>query len=82
LRAFLDHSERPSQVAVPAKDLANVKVKTLIIWGEHDGFLPPKNGEDLAKALPDASLHLIKRCGHIPHEEQHGETNKVIRAFL
>lgn len=80
--AFFKHTSKLGEVSFSASELAGIKIKTLIIWGEDDKILCMKRGEDLARALPDAKLERIKSCGHIPHEEQPKETNDLIANFL
>jgi len=82
LQVFLEHSSKLSNIAVPATKFAGIKVKTLIVWGKQDHFVPLENGEKLKAALGNASLQSINDCGHIPQEEQPTETSKLIKAFL
>jgi pimeloyl-ACP methyl ester carboxylesterase len=66
--------------------LGKIKTETLIIWGEDDPILPPNQPigrtEELRKALFNASLKMVKNCGHVPQEEAPMETNKLIADFL
>jgi pimeloyl-ACP methyl ester carboxylesterase len=50
--------------------LYRVNVPTLVIWGESDTFAPLAYGQQLAKALPNASFETIGKAGHFPHIEQ------------
>lgn len=45
---------------------AEIKVPVELIWGEEDGVLPPAYGQKLASLLPNARLHPLPRCGHMP----------------
>jgi pimeloyl-ACP methyl ester carboxylesterase len=84
IHAFAMHSKNLEQISFTPLQLAQIKFKTRIIWGEDDPFLKPAAtlGEALRKALPNAELELIKDCGHIPQEERPTETNKAIDDFL
>ena len=82
LRAFLEHSSKLSEVAVPAARLPGITIETLIVWGGQDDFLPPSDGEKLKNALSKAPLEKIDDCGHIPHEEQPAKTNAFVKSFL
>jgi pimeloyl-ACP methyl ester carboxylesterase len=84
LQAFFKHSSNLGQISFSPSELSRIKIKTRIIWGEDDKFLPIKNGDDLERALlPNASpLQRIKNCGHIPQEERPAETNDLIEKFL
>lgn len=55
---------------------------TLILWGEHDRLLPPRNGEELARRIPNARLVMVRTAGHLPLEEQPEETNRALLDFL
>lgn len=50
--------------------LHRVQVPTLVLWGENDQFLPSRYAEVWKKNLPQATVDLIPRCGHVPHVEQ------------
>ena len=50
--------------------LHRIRVPALVVWGENDRLFPPVYGEAWAKALPDARLVAIPRCGHLPIQEQ------------
>jgi pimeloyl-ACP methyl ester carboxylesterase len=52
------------------KWLHRVRVPTLVIWGENDGFVPPAHAAKLAAALPNAATRLIANAGHYPQIEQ------------
>ncbi len=54
----------------------------LLIWGEHDEFVPLGVGRTLATLLPDAVLKPISKCGHIPHEEQPEFVVALITEFI
>lgn len=45
---------------------AAIKAPVELIWGEEDGVLPPAYGQKLASLLPNARLHPLPRCGHMP----------------
>lgn len=44
--------------------LRRVQAPTLVMHGDRDRLLPPKNAEALAMLIPDARLHLLRRAGH------------------
>ena len=55
---------------------------TLVLWGEHDRWLPPAEGEELARAIPNARLVLVPSSGHLPLEEQPNFCNRALLDFL
>jgi pimeloyl-ACP methyl ester carboxylesterase len=62
--------------------LKQIKIPTLIVWGEEDQVIPVAHGYKFISDLPDAELAVIPKCGHVPHEEQTKETAGVISDFL
>ena len=55
---------------------------TLVLWGEHDRLLPLAEGEELARAIPNARLLLVPSSGHLPLEEQPTFCNRALLDFL
>ena len=62
--------------------LDEVSVPALVITGERDNIVPPRNSERLASELPAAQLAVIPDCGHVPHEECAGPFLREVNAFL
>lgn len=59
-----------------------VRVPTLVLWGEHDRLIPVTVGRSLAARLERVAFFLVPRAGHMPHEEAPGETNRLLLMFL
>jgi pimeloyl-ACP methyl ester carboxylesterase len=62
--------------------LNQIKIPTLILWGEADTWIPVENAYKFQTDLPDNRLVIFKNLGHIPHEENPAETVKEVLAFL
>jgi 2-hydroxy-6-oxonona-2,4-dienedioate hydrolase len=62
--------------------LSTIQVPTLLIWGKQDPITPPEIGKRFSDLLPNAELHYIDRCGHVPTQEHPEEVLKLIDAFL
>jgi len=61
---------------------AAVQCPTMCVLAGKDKMTPVKFGLELAEALPDNSLHVLKDSGHtIPAERPH-ELNEFLREFL
>ncbi len=58
---------RPVSILPFIKDIA---VPSLVISGDADKIVPIKYSIQLASELPNTSLVVIPRCGHLPMEEQ------------
>jgi len=62
--------------------LAAVRVPTLVVWGRDDVWIPVTHAERHARTLPGTRVVLLKRCGHMPQEEQPQETLRLLSEFL
>jgi pyruvate dehydrogenase E2 component (dihydrolipoyllysine-residue acetyltransferase) len=49
------------------------------IWGVADRIVPVAHAEALAARFP---VHVLENTGHLPHLEQPGEVNRLLRGFL
>ena len=67
-RAIINTLRRWSASRV-TREARLIKQPTLLLWGENDQDVPLSNGQRLFRAIPDARLVVLRRCGHIPHEE-------------
>ena len=59
-----------------------VTAPALLLWGKGDSVVPLTVGHKLAQALPDAHLHVLDACGHMPAEELPEESFAVLSSFL
>jgi len=62
--------------------LHSLNLPCLLIWGENDRVIPPEQGKRLQEILPMSTLNIVKRCGHIPHEECAVEVISRIKTFM
>ncbi len=72
----------PDDIDTVSKRYSEIKVPTLLIWGEKDVVVRKSKGYQLEKDLPNAKLMIIKNCGHIPHEEKPKTVLKYLLNFL
>lgn len=61
---------------------SNIKIPTIIIWGDHDEVISINQGKLLSKQITSSSLKIIENCGHVPQEEKPNETFEIISKFL
>lgn len=67
--AVLREFTRDNDSGSTNEKLASITQRTLLIWGEFDGFIPLSIGEKLFEALADvASLVVIPNAGHLPFD--------------
>ena len=62
--------------------LGEIACPTTIVWGEHDPFLPVSLGRRLARAIPDATMHVIPGARHFLPEEWPRQAADAIAALL
>jgi pimeloyl-ACP methyl ester carboxylesterase len=58
--------------------IRNVRVPTLLIWGEDDEITPMKN----ELPVDGFELKLIRKTGHLCYIEQPDQFNDAVREFL
>ncbi len=59
----------------------SIKQPTLLLWGENDNEIPPRNGEILNETIPNSRLVVFRRCGHLPQEEYPAEFVELVAGF-
>jgi pimeloyl-ACP methyl ester carboxylesterase len=62
--------------------LPRVTNRTLIVWGREDRIVPVECGEQYRRLLPNATLTVLERCGHLPPIEQPGTFARLVLDFL
>jgi pimeloyl-ACP methyl ester carboxylesterase len=74
LRASLDYDFRDR--------LSDVKVPTLIVWGERDSIIPTRDADEFERLIDDSRKVVMKDCGHVPMAERPQAFNDVLVDFL
>jgi sigma-B regulation protein RsbQ len=64
------------------KDLADVKIPSLILQCAEDAIAPAEVGRYVHRALPASKLHMMKATGHCPHVSHPEETIQAIQEYL
>ncbi len=59
-----------------------INVPVLVIWGEEDEVVPLSVGKNFKRDIPNSELVILPKCGHMPPEEEPGETTRIIKAYL
>jgi pimeloyl-ACP methyl ester carboxylesterase len=62
--------------------LRNVKVPTLLVWGDKDRIVPLSAADHYLAALPKAKLEVIEDCGHCVDLEQPSKLADLITPFM
>jgi epoxide hydrolase 4 len=61
---------------------SQIRVPTLVIWGEKDPALPPQNLDALTQYVPQLTIKRIPEGSHWVIHEKPAEVNAYIRAFI
>lgn len=64
------------------EELNQIKLPTLLIWGNNDTITPPFVAREFNKLIPNSELHFIDKCGHAPMMEVPEEFNRILLSFL
>ena len=60
------------------KWLHRVDVPVKIVWGRQDRILPVGTAAELKRLMPNAQLHVLENCGHLPHVEKAEEFVSIV----
>jgi pimeloyl-ACP methyl ester carboxylesterase len=74
LRASLDYDFRDR--------LPDVKVPTLIVWGERDSIIPTRDADEFERLIEDSRKVVMRDTGHVPMAERPQAFNDVLVDFL
>jgi len=64
------------------KDLPQIKIRTLIIWGESDKLVPVKYAHIFKEKIENSELKILPKIGHSPHLEVPEKLAEIIINFL
>jgi len=62
--------------------LSDLEAPAMFIWGSHDRLIPAAFKRHVAEWLPNATQHVLERCGHVPQVEHAELTNGLLREFF
>lgn len=79
-RAMFDLSTGPP--AFTAEQVSSLPHRTLCLHGRDDIIVPVQSSTWLAQHLPDASLHIMPKCGHWTQIEQHDAFVFLLEALV
>jgi 4,5:9,10-diseco-3-hydroxy-5,9,17-trioxoandrosta-1(10),2-diene-4-oate hydrolase len=64
------------------RELAGLRIPTLIVWGRQEPSIPLSNGEELHIILQGSQFHILDQAGHCSNIDQPDEFNSVVLDFL
>jgi pimeloyl-ACP methyl ester carboxylesterase len=65
-----------------AKAFAAVTVPALVIWGEHDRYLPASYASRQRDVFPSADIHVLPASGHWPYADAPDTVRQLLVEFL
>jgi pimeloyl-ACP methyl ester carboxylesterase len=65
-----------------AELVPRVQAPTLILWGAHDAWIPPRDADRFARAIAGSRTVVLEDCGHLPQEERPAEVARLLVEFL
>ena len=77
----LDEFDSPLAVEF-SKRYGEIAVPLLIVWGDHDKWVPPEFGPRLQAMVPGSRLVVVADAGHLPHQERPELVNPLMLEFL
>ncbi|WP_449432656.1 alpha/beta fold hydrolase [Pseudomonas putida] len=72
----------PKQFPDFSARLAEIKAKTLVVWGRNDRFVPMDVGLRLIAGIANSELHVFNNCGHWAQWEHADTFNRLVLDFL
>lgn len=69
---------RPDATAL----LGGIRVPTLVLTGDQDTNSPPAVNREMASAIPQATLCVLERCGHMSMQEQPANVVAALEQWL
>jgi pimeloyl-ACP methyl ester carboxylesterase len=64
------------------KNMHNIRIPVLIEWGKYDELIPVEIADRFHRDLPNDTLIVYSKAGHVPMEEIPGQTAQDARVFL
>ena len=80
-QAFVDRLNIKKEISTH-QQIALIKQKTLVLWGEEDQLIPVKTAYQFHQDLPNDTLVIMKNVGHVPMEERPNESLESVLLFL
>ena len=62
--------------------LSEIRIPTLIVWGNEDQITPVSVAYTLKKEIEDSTLEILDECGHAPMMEHPKRFNEVLLEFI
>jgi pimeloyl-ACP methyl ester carboxylesterase len=57
-------------------------IPALVIWGEHDAYIPSRFAPAQREAFPEADVHILPASGHWPYKDAPETVSRLLVEFL
>ena len=71
-----------SSDAALAGQISQLRLPTLILWGNQDRLIPPEHGQRFHQDITGSHIEVFEGLGHVPHEEDPEVTVRAVTRFL
>jgi pimeloyl-ACP methyl ester carboxylesterase len=75
-------TDRPGDQPELSAALSATDTPALVIWGEHDVYLPARFAELQREVLPSADVHVLPASGHWPHIDAADTVERLLAEFV
>ncbi|TAE36786.1 MAG: alpha/beta hydrolase [Runella slithyformis] len=65
-----------------SKELHQITIPTLLIWGLNDTITPPTVAHEFNRLIANSELYFVDKCCHAPMMERPERFNEIMEAFL
>lgn len=62
--------------------LSEVRVPTLLVWGEKDPIVPVRHAYTAARTIPDCQVKVFEKSGHNVHRDELRQFSDTLNGFL
>ena len=66
----------------PSERLGEIRVPTIVVWGDRDTETTQRNSAVTAERIPGARAVIMRGAGHMVNLERPGEFNRVVRDLM
>ncbi len=80
--AFRDQIEMAIDRVDSRSRLKHLRMPVLVACGAEDGVCPPELSQEIADAIPGATLAIVARAGHYLTLDRPDETAQLLRTWL
>ena len=64
------------------KRLHRIQAPTLVVWGQHDGLVPPIYAQEFTDRIAGSRAEIIDKASHVPQLEQLETVSRIVQDFL